>query len=45
VRARTLLAEKYPQYRSEPPEGAVLAVDVIDTRAWTAEQEGGTQGE
>jgi len=44
-RALTLLAEKYPQYRSEPPEGAALAVDVTETRAWTADPEGGTQGE
>jgi PPOX class probable F420-dependent enzyme len=34
-RALTLLAEKYPQYRSEPPEGAVLAVDVTEWREWT----------
>jgi PPOX class probable F420-dependent enzyme len=35
-RALALLAEKYPQYRSEPPEGPVLAVDVTETRAWAA---------
>ena len=32
-----LLAEKYPQYRSEPPDGPVLAVDVTDVREWRAE--------
>jgi PPOX class probable F420-dependent enzyme len=31
-----LLQEKYPQYREEPPEGAVLAVDVADVREWSA---------
>jgi len=35
-RALALLAEKYPQYRSEPPEGPVLAVDVTDVREWSA---------
>ena len=34
--ALALLRDKYPQYRSEPPEGAVLAVDVTETRDWTA---------
>jgi PPOX class probable F420-dependent enzyme len=34
--AIALLRDKYPQYRSEPPEGAVLAVDVTETRDWTA---------
>jgi PPOX class probable F420-dependent enzyme len=31
-----LLAEKYAQYRSEPPDGPVLAVDVTDVREWKA---------
>ena len=31
-----LLADKYPQYRAEPPEGPVLAVDVTETRDWSA---------
>ena len=31
-----LLREKYPQYRSEPPDGPVLAVDVTDVRSWSA---------
>ena len=34
-RALVLLMEKYPQYRSEPPDGPVLAVDVTDVREWT----------
>ena len=34
--ALALLQEKYPQYRNEPPEGAVLAVDVSDVRSWSA---------
>jgi PPOX class probable F420-dependent enzyme len=35
-RALALLREKYPQYREEPPEGPVLAVDVTDVREWSA---------
>jgi PPOX class probable F420-dependent enzyme len=35
-RALELLAEKYPQYRSEPPSGPVLAVDVTEVRTWSA---------
>jgi PPOX class probable F420-dependent enzyme len=35
-RALALLAEKYPQYRSEPPGGPVLAVDVAEVRTWSA---------
>jgi PPOX class probable F420-dependent enzyme len=35
-RALVLLAEKYPQYRAEPPDGPVLAVDVAETRGWSA---------
>jgi PPOX class probable F420-dependent enzyme len=34
LRALRLLADKYPQYRSEPPSGPVLAVDVTEVRAW-----------
>ena len=34
--ATALLQEKYPQYRTEPPNGPVLAVEVIDVREWTA---------
>ena len=34
--ALALLQEKYPQYRSEPPDGPVLAVDVTDVRDWSA---------
>jgi PPOX class probable F420-dependent enzyme len=35
-RALALLAEKYPQYRAEPPDGPVLAVDVVEVREWTS---------
>jgi PPOX class probable F420-dependent enzyme len=35
-RALALLQEKYPQYRVEPPDGPVLAVDVTDVREWTS---------
>jgi PPOX class probable F420-dependent enzyme len=37
VRALALLADKYPQYRDEPPDGPVLAVDVTEVREWRAE--------
>jgi PPOX class probable F420-dependent enzyme len=35
-RALALLAAKYEQYRAEPPDGPVLAVDVTETRSWSA---------
>ena len=35
-RALALLQEKYPQYRAEPPDGAVLAVDVTEVRDWSS---------
>ena len=35
-RAIELLTEKYPQYRDEPPEGPVLAVDVVEVRTWSS---------
>jgi PPOX class probable F420-dependent enzyme len=35
-RALQLLAEKYPQYRDEPPPGPVLAIDVDGWKAWRA---------
>jgi PPOX class probable F420-dependent enzyme len=35
-RALAFLQDKYPQYRAEPPEGAVLAVDVTEVLEWTA---------
>jgi PPOX class probable F420-dependent enzyme len=35
-RALELLQEKYPQYRDEPPNGPVLAVEITDTRDWSA---------
>jgi PPOX class probable F420-dependent enzyme len=35
-RALELLTDKYPQYRDEPPEGPVLAVDVTEVQTWSA---------
>jgi PPOX class probable F420-dependent enzyme len=35
-RALALLAEKYPQYRTEPPVGPMLAVDITEIRDWSA---------
>jgi PPOX class probable F420-dependent enzyme len=35
-RALALLQEKYPEYRDEPPDGPVLAVDVNEVRDWSA---------
>jgi PPOX class probable F420-dependent enzyme len=35
-RALELLGEKYEQYRAQPPDGAVLALDVTEWRAWSA---------
>jgi PPOX class probable F420-dependent enzyme len=35
-RALALLTAKYPQYRTEPPDGAVLAVDITNVREWQA---------
>jgi PPOX class probable F420-dependent enzyme len=35
-RALSLLAEKYEQYRSQPPDGPVLAVDITEMRDWGA---------
>ena len=37
-RALALLAEKYPQYRDEPPVGPVLAVDLSEVRDWQADE-------
>jgi PPOX class probable F420-dependent enzyme len=34
--ALALLREKYAQYRSEPPDGPVLAVDISEVRSWSA---------
>jgi PPOX class probable F420-dependent enzyme len=34
-RALELLCAKYPQYRRNPPGGAVLAVDVTGWRSWS----------
>src|SRR5207302_2135844 len=33
-RALRLLAEKYPQYRDDRPDGPVLAVDITNVREW-----------
>ena len=33
--ALALLQEKYPQYRAEPPDGPVLAVDATEMLEWT----------
>jgi PPOX class probable F420-dependent enzyme len=33
--ALALLSSKYEQYRAEPPDGPVLAVDVTDVREWS----------
>jgi PPOX class probable F420-dependent enzyme len=38
-RALSLLAEKYEQYRSEPPPGPVLAVALGEWRGWSAAPE------
>jgi PPOX class probable F420-dependent enzyme len=35
-RALALLGEKYEQYRAEPPDGAVLALDISEWRSWAA---------
>ena len=34
--ALALLTHKYEQYRSEAPDGPVLAVDITDVREWAA---------
>jgi PPOX class probable F420-dependent enzyme len=36
ARARTLLADRYPQYRAQPPPGVVIAVDVARWSGWSA---------
>ena len=35
-RALALLTDKYPQYRAQPPVGAVIAIDVDEWRGWPA---------
>ena len=35
-RAAALLAEKYPQYREQPPAGPVLRIDVERWSGWSA---------
>ena len=34
-RGLRLLSDKYPQYRDMPPQGAVIALDVIEWRGWS----------
>ena len=34
--AVALLCAKYPQYRATPPSGAVVAVDIVTRRSWSA---------
>jgi PPOX class probable F420-dependent enzyme len=36
ARALDLLADKYEQYRTEPPGTPVLAIDIDEWRSWTA---------
>jgi len=36
-RALAALAEKYPQYRREPPAGPVIAIEVAEWRSWRAD--------
>jgi PPOX class probable F420-dependent enzyme len=36
ARARALLAERYPQYRAQPPPGVVIAVEVARWSGWAA---------
>lgn len=35
-RALALLCEKYPQYTDTPPDGPVLAIDIVERRTWSA---------
>ena len=35
-RALELLAEKYPPYRTDPPDGPVLAVHITEVRTWAS---------
>jgi len=35
-RATALLAEKYPQYREQPPAGPVIAVEIVERSEWTS---------
>lgn len=35
-RALSLLAEKYPQYDGDPPEGPVVAIDIGKVSGWEA---------
>ena len=35
-RALGLLSEKYPQYRARPPEGPVVAIEIVRVTGWSA---------
>jgi PPOX class probable F420-dependent enzyme len=35
--AQEALAAKYPQYRTEPPDGRIFGLDVTSVRAWSAD--------
>ncbi|HET8953073.1 MAG TPA: TIGR03668 family PPOX class F420-dependent oxidoreductase [Solirubrobacteraceae bacterium] len=37
--ALALLAERYPQYRAQPPQGPVIALDVTRWSAWEARRD------
>ena len=39
--ALALLQEKYRQYRVEPPDGPVLAVDITEIRSWSGSDPAG----
>lgn len=34
-RGLALLAQRYPQYRDMPPQGAVIALDITEWRGWS----------
>jgi PPOX class probable F420-dependent enzyme len=38
ILALEALAQKYPQYRAEPPSGPVVAIDVARVSAWESEE-------
>jgi PPOX class probable F420-dependent enzyme len=40
ARAVNALADRYPQYRERPPEGAVIALDITRWTGWSASERG-----
>jgi PPOX class probable F420-dependent enzyme len=36
ARALELLSEKHPQYRARPPEGPVIAIEIVRVTGWSA---------